>query len=131
MLANCVLDIGLQSVQESAIHEKKKKKKKREQSKKKKKKRKGGKYISRVSCSSGCCQVFRGAMPAARPPALFRETDKVSASGLPAPAPAPAAVRRALFDSKRARSEAAAVVDSDEAKAPRRAVGRGAGRRGA
>jgi hypothetical protein len=58
------------------------------------------------------CQDLRRAMPAARPPVPFREVGGMGAS-IP---PAPAAVRRALFDSRRARNDEAA--DSAEAEAP-------------
>lgn len=68
-------------------------------------------------------------MPAASPPVPFRETAGKSASA-PTPVLAPAAVRRALFDSIRARRADAAfdAVGSKEAEAPRRG---GAGNTGA
>jgi hypothetical protein len=70
------------------------------------------------------CQDLRRAMPAAKlPPVPFRELGGMRTSG----PPAPAAVRRALFDSMRARSDDAA--DSFEADAPR--LGGGAGSTGA
>lgn len=60
-------------------------------------------------------QDLRRAMPAARPPLVpFREVDGMRASIAPAPV---AVVRRALFNSKRARSDDAA--DSAEVEAPR------------
>ena len=55
----------------------------------------------------GVCQDLRRAMPAARPPLVpFREVGGMRASI--APAPAAVVVRRALFDSRRVRSDDAA-----------------------